>query len=83
MAGPNQEVEFYGHQIKFLASGTFGLPQALTLHFQSYVDKMTLVVTTDPNVISDPDRVCDDIKDALLMFTDVVVARGLVKNVKY
>ena len=80
MVGPTEEIGFYGHAINFLASATFEIPQALTVHFQSYMDKMTLVITVDPNVIPDPHRLCEDIKESLKIIVDTVVARGLVKD---
>ena len=39
--------------------------QALTVHYQSYMDTMTLVLAVDQNVIPDPHKLCDDIQDLL------------------
>lgn len=54
--------------------------QALTIHFQSYVDKMTFCVAVDPKVIPDPHQLCQDIEESLKVTKDCVVQRGLIKD---
>ncbi|CAD5325282.1 unnamed protein product [Arabidopsis thaliana] len=39
--------------------------QALTMHFQSYMNKLTISLTVDPTVISDPHKLCDDWEESL------------------
>ncbi|KAK3404010.1 hypothetical protein EUGRSUZ_K00371 [Eucalyptus grandis] len=63
--GPVEEISFYGHPIAFLAPSVYGHPHALTIHFQSYVNKMTIAVAVDPDVIPDPHQLCDDIEESL------------------
>lgn len=48
----------------------FGL-QALTIHFQSYANKMTISIAVDPSVIPDPHFLCDDLEASLKRITDV------------
>ncbi|XP_057546082.1 wax ester synthase/diacylglycerol acyltransferase 5-like [Amaranthus tricolor] len=65
MVGPKEEISFYGHPMTFLAPSVYGHPHALTVHYQSYMDTMTLVLAVDQNVIPDPHKLCDDIQDLL------------------
>lgn len=63
--GPAEDISFYGHPIAFFAPTAYGHPQALTIHFQSHGDKMTIVVSVDESVVSDPLRLCDDLEESL------------------
>lgn len=54
--------------------------QALTIHFQSYVDKMTIVLAVDPNVIPDPQQLFDDFEDSLKLICEAVIKQGLNKE---
>ncbi|KAI4307115.1 hypothetical protein L6164_030335 [Bauhinia variegata] len=72
VVGPLEEVSFYGHSLAYIAPSVYGHPHALTIHFQSYANKMTISVTVDPSAIPDPHRLCDDIEESLKMILDVV-----------
>ncbi|KAL0721157.1 hypothetical protein Bca4012_035756 [Brassica carinata] len=65
MVGPVEEVSFYGHPITYFATSAYGHPHALTIHCQSYMNKMTITLIVDPTVISDPHRLCDDLEESL------------------
>ncbi|EXB84227.1 O-acyltransferase WSD1 [Morus notabilis] len=80
MMGPLEEVSFYGHQISYLAPSVYGHPHALTIHFQSYVDKMTIILAVDPNVIPDPQQLFDDFEDSLKLICEAVIKQGLNKE---
>lgn len=54
--------------------------QALTIHFQSYVNKMTIILAVDPNVIPDPQRLFDDFEESLKLIREAVVKQGLNKE---
>ncbi|XP_074283639.1 wax ester synthase/diacylglycerol acyltransferase 5-like [Silene latifolia] len=60
VVGPKEEISFFGHPIDFIAPSACGIPQALIVHFQSYMDKMTLILAIDQDVIPDPQTLCDD-----------------------
>ena len=47
------------------------------VNFQSYVNKMTMVLSVDETTISDPLQLCDDIAESLKLIKDVVIERGL------
>lgn len=49
--------------------------QALTIHWQSYGDKMILVLTVDPSVIPDPHKLCTDLEVSLKLIKDAVIQR--------
>ncbi|KAF3599804.1 hypothetical protein F2Q69_00035918 [Brassica cretica] len=65
MVGPIEEISFYGHPVTYMAPSVYGHPHALTMHFQSYMNKMTVSLTVDPTDISDPHRLCDDWEESL------------------
>ncbi|KNA17080.1 hypothetical protein SOVF_081870 [Spinacia oleracea] len=72
VVGPKEEISFYGHPMTFLAPSVYGHPQALTVHFQSYMDKMTLVLAVDKNLIPEPQLLCDDIAESLELVKQAV-----------
>ncbi|KAM3681970.1 hypothetical protein ACB098_12G037100 [Castanea mollissima] len=53
---------------------TFGV-KALTIHFQSYVNKMTIALAVDPNVIPDPYQLCDDLEESLKLIHDAILKK--------
>ncbi|GAB4826223.1 hypothetical protein Ancab_009088 [Ancistrocladus abbreviatus] len=75
VVGPAEEISFYGHPIAYLAPTVYGHPQALTVHFQSHADKMTIVLAVDQGVIPDPHRLCDDLEESLQLMKNAVVDR--------
>ncbi|MBA0763124.1 hypothetical protein Gotri_012635 [Gossypium trilobum] len=78
VVGPVEEISFFGHPIAFIAPTVYGHPQALTVHFQSYINKMSIVVTVDPNVIPDPHLLCDDFSESLKLFKDAIILNNSV-----
>uniref|UniRef100_A0A0D6R6X2 Uncharacterized protein n=1 Tax=Araucaria cunninghamii TaxID=56994 RepID=A0A0D6R6X2_ARACU len=64
IVGPVEEVEIFSHPIVHIIPTVVGHPQALTMHFQSYMGKMTLVVSAATDVIPDPKQLCLDCLDA-------------------
>ncbi|XP_018453868.1 wax ester synthase/diacylglycerol acyltransferase 6 [Raphanus sativus] len=65
LIGPIEEISFFGHPITYMAPSVYGHPHALTIHFQSYMNKMTISLTVDPTVISDTHRLLDDWEESL------------------
>ncbi|XP_031111362.1 O-acyltransferase WSD1-like [Ipomoea triloba] len=74
VVGPRQEIEFYGHPIAFIAPTCYGQPSALMVHFQSYVDKMAVIISVDDNVIPDPNQLLDDFEKSLHLIKDAAAA---------
>lgn len=53
------------------------LLQALTIHFQSYANQMTISLAVDPTIIPDPYLICDDFEESLKLICDVVRKRHI------
>lgn len=47
------------------------------INFQSYIDKMTIVLSVDEGTIPNPHQLCDDIVESLQVIKDAVLTRGL------
>ncbi|XP_065002147.1 wax ester synthase/diacylglycerol acyltransferase 11-like [Musa acuminata AAA Group] len=74
MIGPVEEIVFYDHPLVYLALSVFGHPQALTVHFQSYVNTMKIVLTVDEAVIPDPYLLLDGLAESLRLITTAIPA---------
>ncbi|ERN14120.1 hypothetical protein AMTRI_Chr01g134030 [Amborella trichopoda] len=70
--GPTEEVEFLGLPIVFIAPTVYGHPHALTIHYQSYTNKVKLVICVAEETIPDPFNLCQDIADALKLMISAV-----------
>ncbi|GMY07436.1 wax ester synthase/diacylglycerol acyltransferase 11-like isoform X2 [Fagus crenata] len=73
--GPLEEISFIGHPIAFLAPSIYGFPHAITIHCQSYVNKMTIILAVDPNVVPHPHQLIDDIEESLQLIKDAALKR--------
>uniref|UniRef100_A0A2P2IUP9 O-acyltransferase WSD1 C-terminal domain-containing protein n=1 Tax=Rhizophora mucronata TaxID=61149 RepID=A0A2P2IUP9_RHIMU len=76
MVGPLEEISLYGHPMAYLAPSVYGHPQAVTVHFQSYCNKMTIALAADPEVIPDPHSLLDGLEESLNAMRKALVARG-------
>ncbi|XP_019191231.1 PREDICTED: O-acyltransferase WSD1-like [Ipomoea nil] len=74
VVGPREDLEFFGHPIAFIAPTCYGQPSALMVHFQSYVDKMGVIISVDENVIPDPNQLLDDFEKSLHLIKDAAAA---------
>ncbi|PRQ60408.1 putative transferase [Rosa chinensis] len=77
LIGPLEEISYYGHPITYIAPNVYGHPHALHMHFQSYVDKMTISLAFDPDLIPDPEKLLDDLEESLKLIRDAVVEKEL------
>ena len=50
------------------------------INFQSYINKMTVVLSVNEEIISDPHQLCNDFEESLQLIKDAVIARGPVKE---
>ncbi|KAK1257104.1 O-acyltransferase WSD1 [Acorus gramineus] len=70
IVGPAEEIGFFGNPIRYIAPSVYGHPQALTFHFQSYMNMMKVVVAVDESVILDPHQLCEDLAESLNLMKD-------------
>ncbi|KAH9624553.1 hypothetical protein KSS87_017763 [Heliosperma pusillum] len=80
LVGPLEEIGFYGHPMSFLAPTSYGQPHGLMINFQSYVNKMTIVLSVDEETVSDPHQLGDDIVESLKVVKGALIAQGLAKE---
>ncbi|XP_021893046.1 O-acyltransferase WSD1-like [Carica papaya] len=76
LVGPLEEIGFYGHPMAFLAPSSYGQPHALMINFQSYVNKMSIVLSADEGTVHNPHQLCDDIMDSLKLIKNAAIARN-------
>lgn len=65
MVGPAEKVEFYGHPLVYIAPSVYGHPHALTVHYQSYMNSITVVLAVDDAQFPDCHQLLDDIAESL------------------
>ncbi|KAH9781673.1 diacylglycerol O-acyltransferase [Citrus sinensis] len=78
--GPQEEISFYGHPIAYVAPSCYGQTNGLTIHFVSYANKMTFILSVDDDLIPDPHQLRDDLEESLHLMKNAVIARGLTKS---
>ncbi|KDP45599.1 hypothetical protein JCGZ_17206 [Jatropha curcas] len=76
LPGPTEEIAWYGHPISFIAPTVYGAPKALTMHFQSYFNKMAIVLSVDESAIPNPHQLCTDFEESLKLIKDAAIARA-------
>lgn len=57
------------------------LLQALTFHFISYANQMTISLSVDPTGIPNPHLLCDDLEESFNIIRDAVQKRINAANV--
>ncbi|WOK95687.1 O-acyltransferase WSD1-like isoform X2 [Canna indica] len=75
IVGPVDEIGFYGHPIVYLAPSVYGHPHALTLHYQSYMNTMKIVMGVDESVIPDPHQLLDYLAESLKLIKEAISTR--------
>lgn len=65
IVGPAEKVEFYGHPIVYIAPSVYGHPHALTVHYQSYMNTIKLVLAVDDAQFPDSHQLLDDFAESL------------------
>ena len=53
--------------------------QALVIHFQSYMDKMAVILSVDEDVIPDPHKLCIEIENSLLLMKNAIMEKNSAK----
>jgi len=75
MVGPTEKVEFYGHPIIYIAPSVYGHPHALTVHYQSYVNSIKLVLAVDDAQFPDSHQLLDDFAESLRLIRQAASTR--------
>lgn len=70
MVGPSEQIVFYGHPIVYIAPSVYGHPHALTMHYQSYMNKIKLVLSVDEEQFSDSHELLDDFAESLRLIRE-------------
>ncbi|XP_008793154.2 O-acyltransferase WSD1-like isoform X2 [Phoenix dactylifera] len=70
--GPVEKIGFYGHPVVYIAPSVYGHPHALTLHFQSYMNTMKIVLAVDELTIPNPNQLLDDLAESLRLIKDAI-----------
>eukprot|EP00250_Pteridium_aquilinum_P009153 c18476_g1_i1 orf=277-1923(-) len=63
--GPLEEIQFFGHRVAHIIPTVTGQPQALCVHAQSYMGKITFVVSSVEDIIPYPEILCKHMACAL------------------
>ncbi|CAL4983131.1 unnamed protein product [Urochloa decumbens] len=70
MVGPVEQVEFYGHQVVYIAPSVCGHPSALTIQWQSYANTIRVVLAVDDAQFPDCHQLLDDFGESLKLIKD-------------
>ncbi|CAL4955144.1 unnamed protein product [Urochloa decumbens] len=70
MVGPTEQVTFCRNPIVYIAPGTYGHPHALTIHYQSYMNTVKLVLSVDESRFPDCHQLLDDFAESLRLIRE-------------
>lgn len=70
LAGPSEQVVFCGHPIVYIAPSVYGHPHALTMHYQSYMRIIKLVLAVDETQVPDAHELLDDFTESLKLIRE-------------
>uniref|UniRef100_A0A0E0L5J1 Uncharacterized protein n=1 Tax=Oryza punctata TaxID=4537 RepID=A0A0E0L5J1_ORYPU len=76
MVGPAEKVEFYGHPIEYIAPSVYGHPHALTVHYQSYMNIIKLVLAVDDAQFPDAHQLLNDFAESLRLIRQAASAKS-------
>ncbi|KAL6533306.1 hypothetical protein OROMI_027418 [Orobanche minor] len=80
VVGPQEEINVFGHPLAYIAPSVFGFPQGLVIHYQSYADKLVIVMSADEKLIPNPHQLCDDLVKSFENIKEAVIEKGIVKG---
>ncbi|GAB2249780.1 hypothetical protein Droror1_Dr00013139 [Drosera rotundifolia] len=80
LVGPSEELAFYGHPGAYVAPTVSGLPTGLLIHFQSYMNKMSIIVCASQDLYPDPHKLCDDFEESLRLMKEAIIQAKLKKE---
>ncbi|KAL9256308.1 Wax ester synthase/diacylglycerol acyltransferase 11-like protein [Drosera capensis] len=78
VVGPVEEIDFCGHRVAYIAptarNGS-GHPPGLVMHLMSYMNKMSVAVCVNQDLIPDPHKLLDDFEQSLDLMKKAAVQR--------
>ncbi|GAB2221912.1 hypothetical protein Droror1_Dr00013107 [Drosera rotundifolia] len=78
VVGPVEEIDFCGHRVAYIAptarNGS-GHPPGLVMHLMSYMNKMSVAVCANEDLIPDPHKLLDDFEQSLDLMKKAAVQR--------
>ncbi|CAN8284834.1 unnamed protein product [Cochlearia groenlandica] len=63
--GPHEDISFFEHHVSYVAASALIGPQALIIHYVTYVNKIIINLVVDTKVIQDPHILCGDFVESL------------------
>nr|CDM83947.1 unnamed protein product [Triticum aestivum] len=70
MVGPTEQVTLYGHPILYIAPSIYGQQHALTIHCQSYMNIVKLVLAIDEAQLPNADGLLEDFVESLRLIRE-------------
>ncbi|CAM0884738.1 unnamed protein product [Alopecurus aequalis] len=70
LIGPAEQVEFYGHPVVSIAPSIYGPPEALIVHYQTYINTVKVILSVDEEHFPDNEQLLDDFTESLRMIKD-------------
>ncbi|KAG8381145.1 hypothetical protein BUALT_Bualt06G0092000 [Buddleja alternifolia] len=83
VVGPQEEISLFGHPLCYISPSVQGFPQALTIHYQSYANKLIVTLGADEKTIPNPHQLCDDFVKSFESIKEAVIKRGLIKDIQF
>ncbi|AEC09622.1 O-acyltransferase (WSD1-like) family protein [Arabidopsis thaliana] len=77
--GPDEDISFFDHPMSYVAASALGGPQALIIHYVTYVNKIVINLAVDTSVIRDPHLLCDDLVESLDIIKLAAMEKGVHK----
>ncbi|KAF7023441.1 hypothetical protein CFC21_035948 [Triticum aestivum] len=78
MVGPTEQVALYGHPILYIAPSIYGQPHALTIHYQSYMNIVKLVLAIDEAQLPNVDGLLEDFIESLKLIREAASGKPRV-----
>ncbi|KAL9250231.1 Wax ester synthase/diacylglycerol acyltransferase 11-like protein [Drosera capensis] len=83
VTGPAEEVDFCGHRVAYICAtsrSAGGHPPGLMIHYMSYMNKMSVAVCANQDLIPDPHKILDEVEESLKLMKNAVLQRKQSKK---
>ncbi|XBI18858.1 hypothetical protein VPH35_060527 [Triticum aestivum] len=78
MVGPTEQVALYDHPILYIGPSICGQPHALTIHYQSYMNIVKLVLAIDEAQLQNVDDLLEDFIESLTLIREAASGKPRV-----